>query len=333
MTDRDYRMKFIFAAAFAVSASGAAFAQSAKPDASSSYPSKPVRWVVPFTPGASNDIIGRLIAGKLSESWGQQFVIDNRAGAGGLIGAETVAKAQPDGYTLLLANPGPNVNSPLLAKNAPYKTDDFASVIYIGYAPLILLTNLNFAPRTPKELIDYAKANPHKITWGSSGIGSSLHIGLAVLLAATGVQVTHVPYKGTAPLLTDLIGGQLQGTYTTTVSAEAFIKAKRVRVIGIASAKRSPLLPDVPTLVESGIKDAESVVWFGMAAPKGTPRAIIDKLNREVNRLLALPEVKSRLDGLGLEIQGGTPQFLENFIKVEVVKIQRLIKAGLLKPE
>lgn len=326
-------MELKFAVALAVCAPTVAFAQGAKPDAASSYPSKPVRWVVPFTPGASNDIIGRLMAGKLSESWGQQFVIDNRAGAGGLIGAETVARAQPDGYTLLLANPGPNVNSPLLAKNAPYKADDFASVIYIGYAPLILLTNLTFAPRTPKELIDYAKANPHKVTWGSSGIGSSLHIGLAVLLAATGVQMTHVPYKGTAPLLTDLIGGQLQGTHTTTVSAEAFIKAKRVRVIGIASAKRSPLLPEVPTLAESGIKDAESVVWFGMAAPKGTPRAIIEKLNHEINRLLKLPEVKSRLDGLGLEIQGGTPEFLENFIKAEVAKINKLIKAGLLKPE
>ena len=329
-------MNRIVTAVLLVSLTGAAFAQSApstKPDAAPTYPSKPVRWVVPFTPGASNDIIGRLIAGKLTETWGQQFVIDNRGGAGGLIGAEMVARAQADGYTLLLANPGPSINAPLLAKNAPYKVDDFSSVIYIGYAPLILLTNLNFAPRTPKELVEYLKANPNKVNWGSSGIGSSLHIGLAVLQGATGAQLTHVPYKGTAPLLTDLVGGQLQGTHTTTVSGEAVIKGKRVRVIGIASAKRSPLLPDVPTLAESGIKDAEAVVWFGMAAPKGTPRPIIDKLNREINRLLALPEVKGRLDGLGLEVQGGTPEFLENFIKAEVAKIHRLIKTGLLKPE
>ena len=329
-------MNRIVTAVLLVSLTGAAFAQSApstKPDAAPTYPSKPVRWVVPFTPGAANDIIGRLIAGKLTETWGQQFVIDNRGGAGGLIGAEMVARAQADGYTLLLANPGPSINAPLLAKSAPYKVDDFSSVIYIGYAPLILLTNLNFAPRTPKELVEYLKANPNKVNWGSSGIGSSLHIGLAVLQGATGAQLTHVPYKGTAPLLTDLVGGQLQGTHTTTVSGEAVIKGKRVRVIGIASAKRSPLLPDVPTLAESGIKDAEAVVWFGMAAPKGTPRPIIDKLNREINRLLALPEVKGRLDGLGLEVQGGTPEFLENFIKAEVAKIHRLIKTGLLKPE
>ncbi len=304
-----------------------------KTDAAAGYPNKPVRWVVPFTPGASNDVIGRLIAGKLTEAMGQQFVIDNRGGAGGLIGAETVARAQPDGYTLLLANPGPSVTAPMLSKNAPYKVDDFANVVYIGYAPLILLTNLNFPPRTPKELIEYARANPNKITWGSSGIGSSLHIGLAVLQGATATQFTHVPYKGTAPLLTDLVGGQLQGTHTTTVSGEAVIKGKRVRVIGIASAKRSPLLPEVPTLAENGIKDAESLVWFGMAAPLKTPRAIIDKLNREVNRALGMADVKARLDQLGLEVEGGTPEFMDKFVKSEIAKIERLIQAGLLKPE
>ena len=326
-------MKRVIAAAVLASLTSAVFAQTAKPDGAPNYPNKPVRWVVPFTPGASNDVIGRLIAGKLTETLGQQFVIDNRGGAGGLIGGETVARAQPDGYTLILANPGPSINAPMLARSAPYKTEDFANVIYIGYAPLILLTNLNFPPRTPKELVEYLKANPNKVNWGSSGIGSSLHIGLAVLQGATGAQLTHVPYKGTAPLLTDLVGGQLQGTHTTTVSGEAVIKGKRVRVIGIASPKRSPLLPDVPTLAESGIKDAEAVVWFGMAAPKGTPRTIVDKLNREVNNALALADVKARLDQLGLEMQGGTPEFMDNFVRGESAKLSKLIKAGLLKPE
>ena len=326
-------MKPIIATVLAATFASTACAQSTKPDPPPIYPSKPVRWVVPFTPGASNDIIGRLIAGKLSETFGQQFVIDNRGGAGGLIGGETVARAQPDGYTLLLANPGPSVYAPLLARSAPYKVDDFSSVIYLGYAPLILLTHLNFAPRNLKELIEYAKANPGKVAWGSSGVGSSLHIGLAVLQGATGVQMTHIPYKGTAPLLTDVVGGQIQGTHTTTVSGESMIKAKRVRVVGIASAKRSPLLPDVPTLAESGIKDAEAVVWFGMAAPVKTPKPIIDTLNREINRVLLLPDVKARLDQLGLEVQGGTPEFMEAFVKTEVTKINRLIKAGLLKQE
>jgi tripartite-type tricarboxylate transporter receptor subunit TctC len=305
-----------------------ALAQGAAP-----YPAKPVRWVVPFTPGASNDIIGRLIAGKLSDAMGQQFVIDNRGGAGGLLGGELVARAQPDGYTLILANPGPSVTAPMLSRNAPYQPQEFTNIVYIGYAPLILLTNLSFAPRTANELIDFARANPNKVIWGSSGIGSSLHIGMAILLGATNTQFTHVPYKGTAPMLTDLVGGQLNGLHTTTVSAESVIKGKRVRVLGIASPKRSPLLPDVPTLAENGIKDAESLVWFGMAAPKNLPRAIVDKLNREVNRSLELADVKARLDQLGLEVQGGTPEAMDKFVQSEIAKIARLIKAGLLKAE
>lgn len=309
-----------------------ALGQDAK-SAAASYPTKPVRWIVPFPPGASNDIIGRLIGQKLTEAWGQQFVIDNRPGAGGLIGGETVARAQPDGYTLLLANPAPIVNSPLLAKAPAYHATDFASVIYIGYAPLILVTNPAFPPRNPREFLDFMKANPNKVAWASSGIGSSLHIGLALLQAATGAQVVHVPYKGTAPALTDIIGGQIQGMYTTTVSAEAQIKAGRVKVIGIASAKRSPLLPNVPTLAESGIKDAEAVVWFGMSAPVKTPRSVIGQLNREVNRILGLADVKGRLDQLGLEIAGGTPEDFDRFIKAEVAKVSKLITAGLLKVE
>ena len=329
-------MKSTIAALWVAACAGTAFAQAvpgAQADAAAGYPNKPVRWVIPFTPGASNDVIGRLIAGKLTESMGHQFVIDNRGGAGGLIGGETVARAPPDGYTLILANPGPSVNAPLLSSRAPYKPDDFANVIYIGYAPLILITNTNFPPRTGKELVDYAKANPKKVSWASSGIGSSLHIGLAVYLGATGAPMAHVPYKGTAPALTDIIGGQIQGMHTTTVSAESVIKAQRVRVIGIASAKRSPLLPDVPTLAEGGIKDAEAVVWFGMAAPLKTPKPIIDKLNREINRILTLADVKARLDQLGLEVQGGTPEDMDKFVRGEAAKLNRLIKAGLLKPD
>ena len=312
---------------------GPAWAQGAKGGEAAGYPNKPVRWIVPFPPGASNDIIARLIGQKLTEAWGQQFVIDNRPGAGGLIGGEPVARAQPDGYTLLFANPAPNVNSPLLAKAPPYRTSDFASVVYIGYAPLILVANPAFPPRNPREFLDYMKANPNKVNWASSGVGSSLHIGLALLQAATGAQVVHVPYKGTAPALTDIVGGQIHGMYTTTVSAEVQIKAGRVKVIGIASAKRTPLLPQVPTLAESGIKNAEAVVWFGMSAPAKTPRAIIDQLNREMNRILGLADVKARLDQLGLEIAGGTPEDFDRFIKVEVAKVSKLINAGLLKVE
>ena len=305
-----------------------AFAQPVK-----NYPDKPVRWVVPFTPGASNDVIARLLAAKLLDAWGQQFIIDNRPGAGGLVGADTVAKAAPDGYTLLLSNPGPNVNSPLLSRQSPYKVEDFAPVIFFGYAPLLILANPALPVRNPKELLEYMKANQGKINWGSSGTGSSLHIGLAVLQAAIGVKVTHIPYKGSAPAMTDLIGGQIQFMHTTTVTAENQIKAGRVRVVALASAKRQALLPDVPTLAEAGIKDAEAIVWFGMAAPARTPRAIIDKLNAECNRILQMPDVKRRLDELGLEVQGGTPEQFAAFVKKEAERLQKLIKDGALTRE
>jgi tripartite-type tricarboxylate transporter receptor subunit TctC len=301
--------------------------------AAAAYPSKPVRLVVPFTPGASNDIVARLVAAKLGDAWGQQFIIDNRGGAGGLVGADTVAKALPDGYTLLLSNPGPNVNSPLLSKKAPYKVDDFAPVVYFGYAPLLIFTNPALPVRNPRELLDYLKANAGKVNWGSSGTGSSLHIGLALFQAATGLTVTHIPYKGTAPALIDLVGGQIQFMHTTTVSADAQIKSGRVRVVAVAAAKRAALLPDVQTLAEAGIKDAEAIVWFGLAAPAKTPRALIDKLNAESNRVLDLPDVKRRLDELGLEVQGGSPEDFQKFIRNEVARLNRLIKIGALTPE
>ena len=308
-------------------------AVAAQPDAAAGYPARPVRWVVPFTPGASNDIIARLVGQKLADTFGQQFVIDNRPGAGGSLGAETVAKAVPDGYTLLLANPGPSVNTPLLLRKPLYKVDDFTNIVFIGYAPLLILANPKFPVSNPKELVAYAKANPGKVSWGSSGNGSSLHIGLALFQAATGVDVVHVPYKGSGPALTDTMGGQIQVMHTTTVSAEAQIKSGRVKVLGLASMKRSPLLPDVPTLAESGIKDAEAIVWFGMSGPPKLPRAIVMKLNAQVNKTLALPDVKQRLDQLGLEVAGGTPEEFEAFVKKETAKVSRLVKAGLLKVE
>ncbi|MDB5922531.1 MAG: hypothetical protein JWN13_1467 [Betaproteobacteria bacterium] len=306
---------------------------SAQGGSASNYPSRPVRWVVPFTPGASNDIIARLIGQKLSEAVGQQFIVDNRPGAGGAVGAETVAKAVPDGYTLLLANPGPSVNTPLMLKKPLYRVEDFTNIVFIGYAPLLILANPKFPPNNPKELLAYAKANPGKVSWGSSGNGSSLHIGLALFQAATNVDVVHVPYKGSGPALIDTVSGQIQVMHTTTVSAESQIKSGRVKVIGVASAKRIALLPDVPTLAESGIKDAEAIVWFGMSGPPKLPRAIVEKLNGQVNRILTLPDVKQRLDQLGLEVAGGTPEEFDAFVKKEASKVTRLIKAGLLKTE
>jgi len=277
-------------------------------NAAKDYPAKSVRWIVTFTPGASNDIVARLMAGKLSEMLGQQFIVDNRGGAGGLIGAEIVSIAQPDGYTLLFTNPAPNINAPLMAMKAPYSLDDFAPIVYFGYTPLIVAAHPSFPAKTPKELIATLKANPGKYAWGSSGNGSSLHIGLALFQGATGVNVIHIPYKGTAPALLDLVSGQIQLMYTTKVSSDGQVKAGRVKILAVASAKRSQGLPEVPTLAEFGIKDAEAVTWFGMAAPAKTPRAIIDKLNTASNKVLAMPDVKKRLEENDVDIQGGTPE-------------------------
>lgn len=316
-------------ACLALAAAGVAWAQ----NPAANYPNKPVRWIVPFPPGASNDLIARLIGQKLTDAWGQQFVIDNRAGAGGSVGAETVARAAPDGHTLLLSNPGPSVNNVLMRKNPLYRINDFTPVVWIGYAPLIIVATPSFPPKNARELADYAKANPGKVNWGSSGPGSSLHIGLAVFQAATGVNVVHVPYKGAAPALTDVVGGQINLMYTTTVTGEAQIKAGRIKVLGVADAKRTPVLPEVQTLAEQGIRNAEANVWFGMSAPAGTPRSIIDKLNREVNRALDLADVRQRLDQLGLVVVGGTSEKFDAFIKSEAGRLAKLIQIGAVQVE
>lgn len=296
--------------------------------ATAEYPMRPVRLVVPFPPGASNDIIARLVGQKLAEAWGQPFVIDNRPGAGGSLGADTVAKAAPDGHTLLLANPGPNVNNPSMRRDNPYRAGDFTPVVFIGYAPLIIVAHPGFPPNSAKELVAYARSNPGKVNWGSSGNGSSLHIGLALFRHSTGANVTHVPYKGAAPALTDVVSGQIHLMYTTSVTGAAHIKAGRVKILGNAGPKRQAVLPDVPTLAEQGIRNAEATVWFGIAAPAATPRAVVDRLNREINRVLGMQDIRSRLDQLGLVIGGGTPEQFDGFIKAELQKLAGLIKAG-----
>ena len=326
-----FRTIAVIAAAVWLAFAGPVCAQGVKSGAD--YPTKPVRWIVPFPPGASNDIIARLIGQKLGAAWGQQFVVDNRPGAGGSLGADTAAKATPDGYTLLLANPGPNINNPMMRKDTPYKVSDFRPIVFIGYAPLIIVANPKFPPNTAKELVEYAKVNPGRVNWGSSGNGSSLHIGLALFQAATGVNVVHVPYKGAAPALADVIGGQINLMYTTTVTGDAHIRAGRVKVIANAGSKRQAVLPNVATLSEQGIRNAEAMVWFGAAAPAKTPRFIIDKLNGEINKALELPDVKKRLGQLGLEVAGGSPEDFDKFMRQEAARLNGLIMTGAVRTE
>lgn len=321
------RLRLLAVAMTGVLCTGMPAAPAAAQDAAA-YPSRPVRWVVPFPPGASNDITARLLAQKLSESLGQQFIIDNRPGAGGSIGAKIAVDAAPDGHTLLHANPGPSVNNVLMRRKPQYRMNDLAPVMFIGYVPLIIVAQPKFEPSTPKQLAAYAKANPGKLTWASSGNGSSLHIGLALFQAATGTDVVHVPYKGTAPALTDVVGGRVNVMYTTTVSGEAHIKAGRIKVIGVAAPKRQAVIPNVPTLAEEGIGNAEATVWFGVQVHAKTPRAIIAKLNNALNQALAMSDVQARMEQLGLVVAGGTPADFAAFIKGESDRLGMLIKTG-----
>ena len=308
-------------------------AAQAAQEAAAAFPSKPVRWVVGFAAGASNDVVARTVSARLAESMGQQFIIDNRTGASGMIAGEIVARATPDGYTLLLATGGPNTAGPLLMRKPAYRAEDFEYASVIAYSPFIIIVTPTLPVKTPRELVDYLKANPGKANWGSAGINSSPHVAMATFLAATGTQVNHVPYKGSAVAIIDVVSGQIAGTHTTAASAEAQIRSNRVRVIAVAGPKRVPAIPDVPTLIESGIANGDSIVWFGMAAPLKTPRAVIRKLNAAVTHALALPEVQRRLSDLGMEIVGGPPEAAAKFVRDETARIRGLVAAGVLKQE
>ncbi len=334
MAMRAMRIAALRAGAFArVSMLMSIIAPAIAESAEISYPVKPVRMVVPFSPGASTDMIARMLGQKLAESMGQQFIVDNRAGAAGALGAELVARAEPDGYTLLITNPGPSMNSILLRRKPTYGFADFSPVVYIGSSPLILVANSKFPAGNVKELVAYAKANPGKVSWGSSGINSNPHAALEVLKSVTSVNVVHVPYKGSGPALTDVIGGQIHGLYTTTVTAEAAIRSGRAKVLGVAGPRRSPVIPDVPTLSEQGIHGADNLLWMGLVTSAKVPAAVVEKLNREVNRVLQTAEIKQRFEQLGLDVEGGTPEYFSAFIQAQAKVLSALIARGTLQPE
>jgi tripartite-type tricarboxylate transporter receptor subunit TctC len=304
-----------------------------KSDPAPGFPSKPIRWIVGFAPGASNDLIARIVATRLTELWGRQIVIDNRPGAGGMIGGEMVARATADGYTVLLATGGPNIGNTLLSKKPPYRVEDFAYVAIAAATPMVLIVTPSFPANTPREFVDYVKANPGKVNWASAGVNSTPHVSMAIFTSATGVKFTHVPYKGGALALIDIVSGQVAGMHTSVATAEAQIRSGRVRVIAVAGPKRLPLIPDVPTLAEAGIDNAEAPNFYGMAAPARTPHAIVRKLNAGVNDALAQPEARRRLGDLGMDIVGGSPEDATKFVMDQAARVRGLIRDGVLTPE
>jgi tripartite-type tricarboxylate transporter receptor subunit TctC len=318
------RMLALLATVAAAVAAPFAFAQS-----TANYPAKPVRLVVPFPAGGTTDILARAVAQKLSEAWGQQVIVDNRPGAGGNIGSDLVAKSKPDGYTLLMGTVGTHAINPSLYKNMPYDhVKDFAPVILVAGVPNVLVVNPSLPVHSVPELIAYAKANPGKLNFASSGNGTSIHLSGELFKAMTGVEMTHVPYKGSAPALTDLIGGQVQLMFDNLPSSLPFIKAGKLRALAVTSGARAAALPDLPTLAESGLPGFEASSWFGVLAPAGTPRDIVAKLNGAIAGWLASPEAKEKLLAQGAIAAGGAPEDFARHIGAETSKWAKVVKAS-----
>ncbi|MBI3936162.1 MAG: tripartite tricarboxylate transporter substrate binding protein [Betaproteobacteria bacterium] len=297
------------------------------------YPARPVRLVVPFPAGGVNDIIARIIAQKISESVGQQVVVENRPGAGGNIGTDFVAKAAPDGYTLLSGGVGSLVMNPQVSK-VPYDTTrDFAPVILMARAPNVLAVHPSLPAKSVRELIALARSRPGGLNYASGGVGSNPHLSGALFASMTRINIVHVPYKGSGPATTDLLAGQVHFSFLPIPPALPHLKAGKLRVLAVTGKKRSPQLPGVPTVDEAGVRGYEVSPWYGVLAPAGTAREIINRLNAEITRVVAQAEVKKRLAALGAEGAATTPEEYAAIIKADLVAWGRVIREAGIKGE
>lgn len=289
------------------------------------YPNHPVKWVVGYPPGGATDILARLIGQRLSERLGQQFVIENKPGAGNNVGTEAVVNADPDGYTILLVNPANGINASLYAKLNFNFIRDIAPVAGITRVPNVMVVPRDFPATTVAEFIAFAKASPGKVNMASSGNGTSVHLSGELFKAMTGVEMQHVPYRGAAPAITDMLGGRVQVMFDNLPSAIAHIRTGSLRALAVTTTERSPELPDVPTLAET-VKGYEASAWFGIGAPAKTPKAIIDKLNAEVNAILNEPAMKARLAELGGVPLTGSPEDFGRIIASETEKWAKVVQ-------
>jgi len=294
--------------------------------AADNYPARPIRFIVPFPPGGGADTLARTVGQKLGEAWGQQVVIDNRPGGATNIAAELAANAVPDGYTLLETVLAHAVNASLYPKLSYDIRRDFSPVVFMATIPNILVVHPSLPVKSTRELIDYARAHPRELNYASTGNGGPQHLGMELFKALSGVQLTHVPYKGAAPAHTDLISGQVQVMFANMLSSLPHIRSGRLRALAISSAKRSPIVADLPTVAESGAAGFESGSWFGMSAPAKTPHDIIGKLNAEVNRILKIAELRERLGSDGAAFTGGTAEAYGAFMRAEMTKWAKVVK-------
>ena len=296
------------------------------------YPNKPVKWIVPYPPAGTTDVLARMVAQWLTEKMGQPFVVENRPGAGNNIGTEAVIKSPPDGYTMLLVNPANGINATLY-KNLNFNfIRDIAPVAGLVRTPNVMEVTNSLPVKTVKEFIDYCKANPGKINMASSGSGTSVHLSGELFKFMTGCDMVHVPYKGAGPALVDLIGGQVHVLFDNLPSSIGHIRGGRLRALGVTSEGREPSLPGVPTVGET-VPGYEATAWFGIGMPKGTPREIINKVNAEINRALADPKMRERLAELGGRPIAGTPEDFGRVIAAETAKWEKVVTASGAKPD
>ncbi len=297
------------------------------------YPAKPIRVVVTYTPGGSTDVVARLVANSLTEILGQQIIIDNRGGAGGIIGTELAARAAPDGYTLLFGTSAGLTINPLLQRKLPYNVErDFAPISLVVVNPQVLVAYPGLAANTIVELIKLARARPGQINYASPGVGSPNHMGMELLKVMAGIDLVHVPYKGGAPASTDLIAGQVSLLFNSIPSVLPYLRSGRLKALAVGSAARSPAIPEIPTVAEAGVPGFEYATWYGLFAASGTPRAIIARLNAAAAKALLAPELAQPLRAQGSEPRPTTPEELARFMQVEHARWERVVKATGLAP-
>ncbi len=300
----------------------------ALPAVAQNYPVKPIRILIAQAPGSATDNVSRIMTSKLAEQMGQQFVIEARPGAGGAVGTEAAARAPADGYTLFMANNSTHGSNPAVYKKLPYDAiKDFAPIIHIASTPYVLTAHPSLPVKTVKDMVAFAKKRPGQLNYGSAGNGSTHHLSGELLKMMAGLNLVHVPYKGTTPALTGLLSGEVSVMFFTVVGIEPHAKTGRARALAVTTPKRAALLPDVPTMVESGYPGFEVTSWFGLLAPANTPAAIVSRVNAESQKALALPEVSGALKKIGFDSVGGTPEQFAAHIRAEIERFTKVAKA------